>query len=286
MKQKRSPLETPTAELLALDLPRVHRTLISWTEQETKRTGLSRLVVGLSGGIDSALAAAIGAEAVGPENFLAVSMPHRISSPESLADAKEVARHIGVPLEEREITGMVDGYLDTLEKEISPQRIGNIQARVRMAILYDISARDGALVLGTSNKTELLLGYSTLWGDNAYALNPIGDLYKTQVYTLAEEVGLPERVIRKAPSADLWEGQTDEEELGFTYAEVDRALFLMVDLRYRVEDLVEMGFDEPFVERVRKMIVGSQFKRRPPIWPKISPRTVGLDFRYARDWET
>jgi NAD+ synthase len=189
-------------------------------------------------------------------------------------------------MEVRDITAMVDGYLGSLDEEPSRIRIGNLQARARMAILYDLSARDGRLVLGTSNKTEILLGYTTLWGDNAYAVNPLGDLYKTQVRTLAGAVGLPDRIVAKPPTADLWQDQTDEGDLGFTYADADRILFLTVDARYRPEDLVELGFDEDLVGRITEMVRRNQFKRRLPLWPKVSPRTVGLDFRYLRDWGT
>jgi len=279
-------LRVPLHELLALDLPRVRKLLASWTRSETLRTGLGRLVVGLSGGVDSALAAAIAAEAIGPENVLAVRLPYRTSSRESLDDAAEVARRLGIRTEDHDISPAVDAFLRSLGGDLPSVRSGNVQARARMIVLYDLSARDRALVLGTSNKTEILLGYSTLWGDSACALDPIGDLFKTQVWMLAEEMGLPERVVRKAPSAELWAGQTDEGEMGFSYADADRVLHLLVDLRHRREDLVALGFDAALVERIWGMVVRSQFKRRPPLLPKISPRTPGFDFRYPRDWGT
>jgi NAD+ synthase len=159
-------------------------------------------------------------------------------------------------------------------------------ARERMTVLYDHSARWGALVLGTSNKTELLLGYGTLHGDMASALNPIGDLYKTQVWALAETVGVPAPIVAKQPSADLWQGQTDEHELGFGYREVDRLLYLMVDERWGTDELVAAGFAADFVERVHGMVQRSQFKRRLPVIAKVSQRTIDRDFRYARDWGT
>jgi NAD+ synthase len=163
-------------------------------------------------------------------------------------------------------------------------RRGNKMARERMTILYDHSARWKALVLGTSNKTELLLGYGTLYGDMASAVNPLGDLYKTQVWALAEYIGVPEEIVRKQPSADLWRGQTDEQELGFGYREVDVLLYLMVDLRYSRAELYAAGFAEAFVQRVSDMVRNSQFKRRLPVIAKISNRTIDRDFRYARDW--
>jgi NAD+ synthase len=157
-------------------------------------------------------------------------------------------------------------------------------ARERMTILYDHSARWDALVLGTSNKTELLLGYGTLHGDMASAVNPLGDLYKTQVWALAEAVGVPEVIVKKKPSADLWEGQTDEAELGFSYLDVDRLLYLMVDERYSKPELIAAGFPERFVDEVTQRIMNSHFKRRLPVIAKVSQRTIDRDFRYARDW--
>ena len=279
-------LHVPVEELLALDMEKVRAILTSWTRREVERTGLEGVVVGLSGGIDSALAAAVAVEALGPGRVRPVYLPHRLSSPESRRDAEAVAAHLALDLETREITAMVDGYLAGLEEEPSRTRTGNLQARARMTILYDLSARDDRLVLGTSNKSEILLGYTTLWGDNAYAVNPLGDLYKTQVRTLSGFMGLPPRVVAKPPTADLWEDQTDEGDLGFSYEEADRILFLTVDARYRPDDLLGLGFPPGLVERVLELVRRHQFKRRLPLWPKVSPRTVGLDFRYLRDWGT
>jgi len=279
-------LHVPVEELLALDMEKVRTILVSWTRRELERTGLEGLVVGLSGGIDSALAAAVATEALGTGRVRPVYLPYRLSSAQSRRDAGEVADHLGLDMEVVEITAMVDGYLDGLEEEPSRTRIGNLHARARMAILYDLSARDNRLVLGTSNKSEILLGYTTLWGDNAYAINPLGDLYKTQVRTLSGFFGLPARVVGKPPTADLWADQTDEDDLGFTYEEADRILFLTTDARYRPVDLLGLGFPPGLVERVMEMVRRNQFKRRLPLWPKVSPRTVGLDFRYMRDWGT
>lgn len=280
------PLALPGRELLALDLATVRRVLVAWLRGEVRRTGRAGVVVGLSGGVDSSLAAALAAEAFGPGGVRAMFLPYRLSSGESRTDAAAVAAHLGLDMEVRDISAMVDGYLAGLETEASRLRAGNFMARSRMAILYDVSARDGGLVLGTSNKSEILLGYTTLWGDAAYAVNPLGDLYKTQVRALARHLGLPARVLEKAPSADLWAGQTDEGELGFTYEEADRVLHLVVDDRCRPSDLVEAGIPSELVERVLSRVRSTQFKRRQPLWPKISPRTVPLDFRYLRDWGT
>jgi NAD+ synthase len=178
---------------------------------------------------------------------------------------------------------MVDPFLDS-RKVTDRVRAGNVMARQRMIVLYDLSQRDRALVFGTSNKTELLLGYGTLFGDMACAINPLGDLYKTQVWQLARALGLPQQVIEKKPSADLWAGQTDEGEMGFSYASVDRLLYLMVDERRNDDELRAAGFADPFIQQVSGMVRRNQFKRRPPLIAKVSHRTVNVDFRYARDW--
>ena len=261
----------------------VERIVVDFIRREVTRIGLERVVLGLSGGIDSAVSAALAARALGPDAVLGVMMPYRTSSPESLADALAVAENCGIRTETVAITEQIDAYF-TAFPDADNLRRGNKMARERMTILYDFSAEQGALVLGTSNKTELLLGYGTLFGDMASAVNPIGDLYKTQVWGLAEHLELPESVVSKAPSADLWEGQTDEQELGFGYHQVDALLYRMVDERCTDDALVEMGFDAKFVTRVRGMIRNSQFKRRLPVIAKISERTIDTDFRYSRDW--
>jgi NAD+ synthase len=210
-------------------------------------------------------------------------MPYKTSDPKSRADAETVAQMLGIRTELVDISRMVDPMLQ--QAMISDKiRAGNVMARQRMIVLYDFSSRDKALVIGTSNKSELLLGYGTIFGDTASAINPLGDLYKTQVWQLAEALGVPRSIIEKKPSADLWIGQTDEGELGFSYEQVDRLLYLMVDERRSDVELHKMGFDASFIERVKKMVMTSQFKRRPPLIAKISHRTVNVDFRYARDW--
>ncbi len=263
--------------------PLLRRILTAFIDNEVRKVGLTRVVVGLSGGVDSATSCLLAAEALGAENVLAIKMPYRTSSPESLAHADLVIARAGVPSLEIDITPQIDAYFARFP-DADRVRRGNKMARERMTILYDHSARWQALVLGTSNKTELLLGYGTLHGDMASALNPLGDLYKTQVWALAEHLGVPAEIVRKQPSADLWAGQTDEAELGFGYREVDRLLYCMVDLRYSRAELLATGFPEPFVRRVSEMVRNSQFKRRLPIIAKVSQRTIDRDFRYARDW--
>jgi NAD+ synthase len=268
---------------LSLNYAIVGPLLTGFLRDETRQAGFERCVVGLSGGIDSAVTATLAVSAIGRENVLAVMMPYRTSSPGSLDDARLMADHLGIRSETVDISPMVDGYIGPAGG-FDRLRAGNIMARQRMIVLYDLSARDRALVFGTSNKTESLLGYGTLYGDMASAINPLGDLYKTQVWELAGHLGVPRRLIDKTPSADLWDGQTDEGELGFTYREVDRLLYQMIDERRSDDELEAEGFAKAFVERVRSLIRKSQFKRRPPVIAKVSHRTVNVDFRYARDW--
>lgn len=268
---------------LRLDCDTVRKILTGFIDNEVRKAGFERVVVGLSGGVDSALSAFLAAEALGPQNVCAILMPYRTSSPESAAHAALVVSTLGVQSLSVDITPMVDAYFASFPDADNVRR-GNKMARERMTILFDHSARLGGLVLGTSNKTELLLGYGTLYGDMASAINPLGDLYKTQVRQLARHVKVPSVIVEKQPSADLWAGQTDEAELGFTYEEVDRVLYLLVDQRYEVADLVADGFDEKFVRAVYHKIQASQYKRRLPVIAKVSARTVDRDFRYPRDW--
>jgi len=222
---------------------------------------------------------------LGAENVLAVRMPYKSSSAESLEHAQLLVDQYKVPCETIEITTMVEP-LFLYDPEMTKQRKGNIMARERMVVLYDRSEAFRGLVIGTSNKTELLLGYSTLWGDMASAVNPVGDLYKTQLRQLSSAMGIPAVIVDKPPSADLWIGQTDENELGFTYEQVDKLLFLLVDQRYSTQECVEEGFDQSFVDAVMARMRRSQFKRMLPPIAKLSNRTIGYDFLYLRDWGT
>ncbi|MFN8411570.1 MAG: NAD+ synthase [Anaerolineales bacterium] len=259
--------------------------LTGFIKSEVTRIGMSRAVIGLSGGLDSALSCALAVEALGRENVLAVRMPYKASSKDSLNHAQLLIDQLQIPNKTIEITDMVEP-LFKLDSEISSMRKGNIMARERMIVLYDQSEVFKGLVIGTSNKTEILLGYSTMYGDSASAMNPLGDLYKTQIRQLSRAVNIPAPIIDKAPSADLWEDQTDEKELGFTYDEVDKLLYLLVDQRYSPQEAIEAGFNEAFVKTVTRRIQRNQFKRMQPPIAKVSNRTIGYDFLYLRDWGT
>jgi NAD+ synthase len=268
---------------LRIDEVLVRKMLVAFLRDETLKTGATRLVLGISGGVDSAVVAALAAQALGPDNVLGLFTPYRTSARQSTGDAQDVARAFGIRLEEVPITTQIDGYFASLHA-VDRIRMGNKMARERKSIELDRSWPDG-LVLGTSNKTELLLGYGTQFGDLACALNPVGDLYKTQLRELAADLGVPRGVIDKPPTADLWEGQTDEGELGFTYAEADVLLYHLVDRRVRPADLIAAGFDPGLIARIRERIRRSHFKRVMPLIAKVSLRTVGHDFLYPRDWE-
>lgn len=268
---------------LTIDTEVTELVLTRFLQNEITKTGFSRAVLGLSGGIDSALSCYLAAKALGSDNVLALRLPYATSSAESLEHANLVIEALGIHSETIDITPMVDG-LAAQSPDMTPHRKGNVMARARMTAIYDRSMAWQGLVVGTSNKTELLLGYGTIFGDLASAVNPIGDLYKTQVRQLARVMGVPEAIVNKAPSADLIPGQTDEDDLGFTYDAVDRLLYLLVDERYSAAEIVEAGFDPQMVKRVIQLVQRAQYKRTLPVIPKISDRSIGHDFRYLRDW--
>ena len=268
---------------LAINTDIARKMLTGFIRDQITKAGMTRAVLGLSGGIDSALSAYLAAEVLGAENVLAVRMPYKTSAAASLNDAGLVIEALGLPHLDIPITDMADPLIARFP-DMSNLRKGNIMARLRMVTLYDQSVAWGGLVLGTSNKTEFLLGYSTIYGDSGVALHPIADLYKAQVRQLAAALGVPQPILDKAPSADLWEGQTDEGELGFSYNDVDQLLYLLVDERYTLDEAVEEGFARPFVEKVWMRVKANHYKRTMPNIAKLSRRTIGHDFLYLRDF--
>jgi NAD+ synthase len=278
-----------TAPLPAIDPALAVEIIVGFIGRQMEQTGHERLVVGLSGGVDSATVAFLAARAIGADNLLAVRMPYRTSSDESETDAMRVVTALGCRTERVDITPMVDPMLARIDEPDEPVpgdvlnvRRGNVMARQRMIVLYDRSAAFDALVIGTSNKTEALLGYGTLHGDMAAALAPIGDLYKTQLRSVATELGVPEEVVRKPPSADLWPGQTDEGELGRSYDLLDRTLYAVVDRRWTVDRCVRAGLPPDLVEWVERRVARMEFKRQLPPVAKLSLRTPGFDHLYPR----
>ncbi len=268
---------------LKIDCDFISSYLIEFVRQEITKTGLTKAVIGLSGGIDSTVVAYITKEALGKDNVYGILMPYRLSSKDSIEDALKVVEETGINHKIFEITEPSDAYINKFE-EMDKVRKGNVFARMRMITLFDHSQLYSGLVVGTSNKTELLLGYGTWYGDMASCLNPIGDLYKNQIYQLARYFKVPESIIEKKPSADLWVGQSDEEELGFSYDDADVILYHLYDMHYTIDEVVRLGFRKELVRGIAERVKRNQFKRLPPIIAKISKRTINIDFRYLRDW--
>ena len=253
---------------LNLNLKEVHNELVEFLRENFKKAGFSKAVLGLSGGIDSALVAYLLRDALGKENVLAIMMPYKSSNPDSLNHAKLVIEDLKINSKTIEITDMIDAYFKN-EKEATSLRMGNKMARERMSILFDYSSKENALVVGTSNKTEIYLGYSTQFGDSACALNPIGDLYKTNIWDLSRYLKIPNELIEKKPSADLWEGQTDEQEMGLTYKEADQVLYRMLEENKTVEEVLGEGFNKDLVDNILRRMNRSEYKRKMPLIAKI-----------------
>src|SRR5881398_1950728 len=276
-------LTEPVFPPLAINPELVRKILVRFIQNEVRKVGFERVVLGLSGGVDSSLVATLAAEALGADNVLALIMPYKTSDPKSKSDALQVVQQLGIQHLEIDISPQIDAYFERFP-DADQKRRGNKMARERMTILYDQSWVWRALVIGTSNKTELLLCYGTIYGDMASALNPVGDLYKTQVWQLADALGVPTAIVQKAPSADLWAGQSDETELGFAYRMVDQLLYYLVDRRYSKEEAARLGFEPAFIDDIIRRVRDNQYKRRLPVIAKLSSRTVDQEFRYPRDW--
>jgi NAD+ synthase len=267
-----------------INAPFVEKVLVAFIRDAFGKCGCAKAVVGLSGGLDSAVCATLAVRALGPRNVLGLILPYGKASPGDVRDAKALARRLGIRHETIDIAPQIDLYFATHPATARLQR-GNKMARERMSILYDHSVRESGLVLGTSNKTELLVGYGTIHGDLACAINPMGDLYKTQVRQLAVHLGVPAAIRRKPPTAGLWPGQTDEGELGLAYDELDGILYALVEGRQTRRQVIEAGHAAAAVDRVQRMVKASHFKRTLPPIAKLSIRTVGHDFLYPRDRE-
>jgi NAD+ synthase len=268
---------------LTLDAELSLKVLSGFVADAVATTGTNGVVLGLSGGVDSALAAALAVRALGPERVHAFLLPYESSAADSKADAVAVAEGLGLSPRTIDITAIVDSYFDREEPDADQVRRGNKMARVRMAILFDQAKKSGCLVLGTSNKTEILLGYSTIFGDNASSINPLGDLYKQQVWQLARHLDLPQQVIDKKPSADLWPGQTDEDELGIDYRTADEVLYLMFDRGLSPREVVARGYPATAVERVSTLEEQNRFKRRLMLVARLSGSAINLDREIPRD---
>ncbi len=272
-----------TIDALALNNAFVCDYLKRFIQEELYTSGFTNACIALSGGLDSALVLKLAVDSLGAGHVHATFLPCRTSSEESRRDARTMFEFCGIPCHELDISAMADAYL-AVQPGMDRLRTGNLLARLRMAVIFDQSKKENALVIGTSNKSELLVGYSTWYGDMACALMPIGDLYKTQVRSLARHLGLPQEIIAKPPSADLWAGQTDEGEIGASYEILDQILYLMVDQRCSPVEIVSEGFSLELVQQIERKIMTSQFKRVAPPIAKLSQRTVGTDFLYPRDW--
>ncbi len=264
----------------------VKNSLVYFLKKELSRIGFSKAVLGLSGGLDSAVVAYLAAEALGPENVTALLLPYRSSSQSSVDHAMEVVNDLRLTHHRLDISSAVDGIEKSAmvdPEKMKNSRLGNIMARLRMIAIFDYSFAEKAMVLGTSNKSEIALGYSTLFGDIASAINPIGDIYKTDIFALARHIGVPDEIVNKPPSADLWEGQTDESEIGYSYETMDPVLYQLIDKRKAPENVIAMGFDESLVMFVHKRLMAMHYKRKIPIVAKLSSRTFGVDYLYAKD---
>jgi NAD+ synthase len=262
----------------------VTKIMTNFIKDEIHKAGFDRAIFGLSGGLDSTVCAYLAVQALGPDKVIGLIMPYRDFDLEGVKDAEKVARILKIKWQKIDITSQIDAYFSAFPTD-NPLLKGNKMARERMSILYDFSAREKAIILGTSNKTELLIGYGTIHGDMACGINPLGDLYKSQIRDLGQHLKIPEEILHKKPTAGLWPGQSDEQEIGLAYEELDQILYCLVDLRQTIQEVVQAGFEEQKVRRIIDLIKKSEFKRKLPPIAKISNRTVGHDFLYPYDWD-
>ena len=267
---------------MKINEPFVEKIITSFIKEELSKFNFTMGILGLSGGLDSSVCAFLAAKALNPRNVMGLIMPFGKTFGTDVKHAQEIAQILGIKSKIIDIYPMVDSYFSRYPTKNKIAK-GNKMARERMSILYDFSFRENALVLGTSNKTEMLLGYGTIYGDMACGINPLGDLYKTQIRQLAKHLGIPEKIQKKLPTAGLWAGQTDEEEIGLTYDEIDKILFELVDKRLPKKEVISAGYKKESVEKITNLIKKSEFKRKLPPIPKISSRTVGQDFLYPFD---
>lgn len=270
-------------EKLQLNPELATQALVAFIKDAVETTGTEGVVLGLSGGVDSALSAALAVPALGSDRVHAFLLPYRTSSPDSATDAEAVASELGLTSRTIDISPMVDPYFDLYEADPGNIRLGNKMARERMSVLFDQAKKLGCLVLGTSNKTEILLGYSTIFGDNASSINPLGDLYKQQVWQLARHLGLPGQVVDKSPSADLWPGQTDENELGFDYATADEVLYLLFNFGLSAAEVAELDYPQEVVQRIVSLEQHNRYKRRLMLIARLSDSAINLDREIPRD---
>lgn len=245
---------------------KIKENLIFFLKDEVSKAGLNKVTVGLSGGLDSAVVAILCQETF-KENLNCVLMPSQFSSQSSIDDAIELCEKFDIKYEIISIEPMVSGFIKNMNED--RLRIGNFSARMRMAVLYDVSSREKSLVVGTSNKSEILLGYGTIFGDTACAINPIGEIYKSDEFEFAKILGVTDAILNKAPSADLWEGQSDEAELGYTYKQMDDLLKLMIDENKSKEELIKLGFEEEFIDKITYRVKANAFKGKLPTIAKI-----------------
>jgi NAD+ synthase len=268
--------------VLDLNYPLVEKFITYFIKEESLSNKFKSGVIGVSGGVDSALVAALSVKALGSKNVFGLIIPYKLSSPESAEDAVMLCKKIGIDYEIINISEIAESYFKHVAN-IDKVRVGNYLSRIRMSILFDKARERDSIVVGTSNKSEIMLGYTTWYGDIAAGIYPIGDLYKTQIFALSKYMKIPEKIVKKEPTADLWPGQRDEDELGAPYKTLDEIMYYFIDERKKEKEIISMGFDSAIVKNTIKRIYGTQFKRTLPPAAKFSSRTLGLDFLYPHD---